>query len=304
MDCLRLLGLIYFIFSIACSGDSSAVGSSGGLISGGAGDSSVVLPSSGCSLSPPVGTTGSVVVNGVTRTYEIRVPGTYNPSTPYKLIFGWHGKSASAFGFASYILSTDMITASADQAIFVFPQGLSLQDIPAGSGGDGSTDSGWDWRTSGRDIQLFDALYAQLSSQFCIDLSHVYTMGRSHGGYFTNVLACARGHLLRASADDSGGMPTTLTSYICSSETMPVWKYHTQDDTQVSYERMGLKVRARWLAENSCTSSTVAVSGRADCVLYNQCGPQGDVIWCNPATGDHATASYAGSDIWDFFNSF
>jgi polyhydroxybutyrate depolymerase len=48
-----------------------------------------------------------------------------------------------------------------------------------------------------RDFEFFDEIVATYSEEYCIDMDQVFVVGHSLGGWFTNTLACARGHMIR-----------------------------------------------------------------------------------------------------------
>ena len=307
---MPLKSILYFLLLIFVCGCNSSGGTAdfapeGGLISGGPGDSAVPMPSSGCGgASATAGTyVRTLSVGGVSREYRLIIPAGYSSSTQYKLIFGWHGYSNTAMAFQNGTLVTPLLAAANGQAIFVLPQGIETLSLPVGASGKNDMLPGWDWRPTGRDVLLFDAIYESVANELCVDLAQVYSFGRSMGGYMSNILGCARGHILRAMADEAGAMPDTMRRYICSSETIPVWKNHNQDDTEVGYNFRGAPTFWRWINENSCTETSTAVGGRPECYRYSNCDQGGEVVFCNAPTGGHATPSFAGSEIWNFFNT-
>jgi polyhydroxybutyrate depolymerase len=296
-----LLGSLFVAGCLSSGGGSSSSGSST-QPNEAPGDSASVIPSEGCGQTAPSGTQFNVVVNGTTRSYLVVLPSGYNSSTTYDLVFGFHGNTFTSSSFASTQLSTSMRSSASNQAIFIYPQGLDVTGLPMEAAG-GQTGTGWDWRPSGRDIQFFDVLYGEARSRYCFDRSRVFSFGRSHGGFFNTTLACVRGNLLRAAAETAGGYSTALNGVSCNSASLPYWKQHNSSDPTVAYS-FGLQTRDFWVAENSCASATVPVSGRPDCVQYQTCEAGGAVVFCSTSASNHDSPSYVGGDIWSFFQAF
>lgn len=286
--------LVAFYFLFGCSGSTPP--------SDAPGDSLVAIPSEGCGQTPPSGTTFTLNVSGTNREYIVTLPSGYNSQTAYNLVFGFHGNSFTASSFSATQLATSMRTAAGTSAIFVYPTGLDVTGLPFEAAG-GVTGTGWDWRPTGRDVAFFDALYAHLRTNYCFDRSHVFTFGRSHGGFFNTTLSCVRSHLFRAAGETSGGYPVVLDGVSCSSPSLPYWKHHNQNDAVVLYS-YGTQSRDRWLSENACSTSTTPVSGRPDCVQYTGCESRGALTFCSPASGNHDSPTYAGEDLWSFFALF
>jgi polyhydroxybutyrate depolymerase len=125
--------------------------------------------------------TGSIAVNGTTRTYVLSVPAG-GGGTPRPLVFAFHGAGGDGAGIRGYL---GLEAPSQGKAIFVYPDGLS----------DGSR-TGWP-DTNGRDIAFFDALLAKLEAEACVDSARVFGTGFSYGGYMSNTLGCKRAGVVR-----------------------------------------------------------------------------------------------------------
>jgi polyhydroxybutyrate depolymerase len=125
-------------------GSGGTSGTSGGAGAGGAsGGTGGVATSTGCGATTfPESDTYTIDVSGMSREYILAVPDDYDPSRPYRLIFGWHWRGGSAENVAGGTLGGGpyygLESRAEGSAIFVAPEGL---------------DAGWA-NTGGRDIEF------------------------------------------------------------------------------------------------------------------------------------------------------
>lgn len=193
------------------SGDSSA---SSGATSDDTGSGSAAVRSKGCGVTDgaqkvkaggssvanglPTSTRLSISSGGSNREYIIDIPSDYDPNRPYRLIFSWHqaygsntgnavgqypannGPNFDAKNYAYFGLHREATAANAP-AIFVAPGGIG--NFP------------WDYN---RDVALFDALLAHVTTNLCIDESRVFTTGFSFGAMMSHALSIGRASKLRA----------------------------------------------------------------------------------------------------------
>jgi poly(3-hydroxybutyrate) depolymerase len=243
----------------------------------------------------------SITVGGQTRTYALTVPKNYTPSTPLPVVFAWHGMGGSGSVARSYF---HLDSAIANRAIVVYPDGLSVND--------GST--GWDLNATGIDIAFFDALLAFVSDNYCIDRTRLFTTGHSYGGFFTNVLGCYRGDVLRATAPVAGNPP--MGRNITCAGKVAALVIHGENDPTVDYTRGGVGGKDFWVGQNGCSATDPVAIEPSGCVEYQGCQPDLPVVFCTHTEGhDWPTANAkgcsdggvcfdAGSIIWTFFSRF
>jgi poly(3-hydroxybutyrate) depolymerase len=263
--------------------------------------------SAGCGLSgAPTGSLSSqtILVGDRTRTYALTVPKNYTPSTPLPVVFAWHGMGGSGSVARSYFR---LDTTIANKAIVVYPDGL-----PVGDGG-----TGWDLTANGIDVAFFDALFAYVSNTYCIDRNRVFTTGHSYGGFFTNILGCYRGDVLRATAPVAGMPPSAYGrgTVTCSGKVAALI-IHGSNDPTVDYTRGGIGGRDFWTAQNGCSTSDPVEIAPPGCLEYQNCQPDLPVVFCthteqhNWPTANAAGCSDGGvcfdaaSVIWTFFSRF
>jgi poly(3-hydroxybutyrate) depolymerase len=253
----------------------------------------------GCGLAGvPIGVFSkqTITVGDRARTYVLSVPEGYSPNTPLALVFGWHGRGGTGLQ-AQQTFAIE--PAAAGGAIFVYPDA-------AYSGPD------WDYSPTGIDVDLFDALVSYLAGSYCIDRNRIFSTGLSAGAYFTNLLGCSRGDVLRAIAPVAGGLPGALA---CAGN-VGAWIAHASNDDLVDITTVGIPERDFWVSRNGCSTTLAPVAvDPSDCVEYQGCLPDLPVVWCVHTEGHNWPTSMAncrdggvcfdaGPAVWAFFARF
>jgi poly(3-hydroxybutyrate) depolymerase len=278
---------------------ASGAGASGAGAFAGAGGSSVGVPpaagSTGCGKSDwPASGDFTIDVAGTQREYIVALPEGYDPSTPYKLIFGWHGLGGSAsqvaggFGGGYYGLQNR----AGGTVIFVAGQGLPTE-TPIGNG------AGWP-NTGGRDVAFVRALVDWLRGNYCIDDARIFSVGMSFGGIMSNTLGCQMGDVFRAIAPMAGSGPRAFGGAMCVGQ-VAAWLSHGNTDEIVTFAS-GQASRDHWVTSNGCDSTTADVAP-SPCVAYQGCDDGHPVHWCE-FDGGHTVPGFASEAIWDFFSMF
>lgn len=218
------------------------------------------------------------------RTYHVRIPDSYQASHAYPVVFRWHGTGGDGLSGG-----LDIEYAVGDDAIVVGADGLAGADGPELRwGADSETD----------DLALFDAMYQQLTQEYCVDLKRVFSYGFSAGGGMTNMLSCKRGDKLRASAAIAGYVWGDQSA--CSTP-VAAWFLHDRGDDAVLVAE-GRKARDLALQRNDCgTTTTPAADG---CLSYDGCKPGYPVIWCETqGLGHNIAGETAPAQVWSFFSA-
>jgi polyhydroxybutyrate depolymerase len=275
----------------ACGG-SSGDGADAPGATDGAVDAPIDVPASmGCGASAPAtgAVTETITVGGVARTYLRVVPASYDPMRSYPLIFAWHGRTGNSATARAYF---GIQAAAGDNAIVVYPQGLSVSSDPA--------DTGWVLTAAGRDVALFDAIQTAVSTSYCI--GRTYSMGHSFGGYMSNSLACYRGGTapasVRAIASIAGGGPFGT----CGGDPVSALIIHGTGDTVVAFTE-GTNSRDIWRADASCATTTQAITP-SPCVAFDGCAAGLAVQFCahsEMAGGGHGWPSFSAGAAWKLF---
>jgi len=249
----------------------------------------------GCGLvGAPTGVLGSqtITVGSQARTYVLSVPRSYDPNTPCP----WYSA-----GTVTVPREPSRARCSASSPRQRVARSSCIR-MPSAAG---ATD--WDYTATGRDVELFDTLVDYLTSTYCVDRARIFSTGLSAGAYFTNLLGCCRGDVLRAIAPVAGGPPSAAT---CAGH-VGAWIAHASNDPLVDFTTGGIATRDFWIARNGCstTLAPVAVSP-ADCVEYQGCQPDLPVVWCVhteghswPSMANCSTAAYVSTPARRFGRS-
>lgn len=267
------------------SGDSN--GTSNGTSTGIDQDASTPGPgmSPGCGKTTfPASGMYNIDVEGMQRMFIIKLPTTYDPNKPYKLVFGWHSRSTNAASVANgrsggyYGLESQ----AADTTIFVAPDAS------------GEDDGERFWTNA--DVPFARAMYTKFSSEYCIDTERVFAVGFSAGAMMSNIVGSQMGDVFRAIGVISGSSVRGT-----GTGTVATWIYHGGMDETLGIAG-GEAARDFWVKNNHCTTP-----GPADangCVQYEGCDAGYPVVWCYEAEGTHRQPSFGSTEIWKFFSQF
>jgi len=163
----------------------------------------VAIPSIGCGaavVEPGTHRGLPVVVDSVEQRFSMRVPESYDGTTPVPLWLQFHGGGLSASS------ALPKVTNTADDHGFVAV-------APEGFFGGPLGQSGWGWRpddteidltSANPDIAFMHALIDHAAETLCIDLARVYAAGFSNGGGAATVASCALDDRIAAVASVAG----------------------------------------------------------------------------------------------------
>jgi poly(3-hydroxybutyrate) depolymerase len=230
-----------------------------------------------------------IVSDGVQREYQVRVPNSYDPNKPYKVVFAFHPLGGNARGVVAGGFY-GMQQQYGDNAIYVAPQGLVEK------GPNLAPATGWG-NTNGRDTRLVRTLVNKVKEGLCVDTQRVYAMGFSFGGMMSNAIGCEMGDLFRGIAAASGALFSGCRS---SQSKVAAIMFHAKDDGFVTYSQ-GEKAREVFLNRNHCSRQTIAVGGNG-CRLYTGCDGGKTVAWCARGHGGHSIPSYFSAEARRFFD--
>jgi polyhydroxybutyrate depolymerase len=246
-------------------------------------------------------------VSDLTRYFLVYVPENYDPSKPLPLIFGIHGLNMNNVWAAHADSGFQLIEATDDQALLIFPQGQG--DPPGDQEEWGGIDSNWggpppnaNQSLIAKDLAFFDALVEDASENYCVDTKRIYAVGFSQGGFMTNTLGCERASVFRALAPVAGWGPLGSTP-TCSNASAAHALIQTQGDTDGTVTpALGQSTRDFWRGRAGCTTTTMPSSFGNGCVEYQGCAEGKPVVYCTHG-GGHSVPSGAGARAWDFFQS-
>jgi polyhydroxybutyrate depolymerase len=244
-----------------------------------------------CGKAAPKGVLSKKVsVFGKSRSYTLVVPASYAPGVSQPLIYVLHGHGGTGEKARS---SFEIEGAAGGKGLFVYPDAI-------GGGWDLDAETG-----KNRDVAFFDAMLAQVQSEYCVDLHRVFLAGFSNGAYMANQLACRRSERVRAVATHSGGGPYDNSASAkyddrgqleCGGKPVAALVIHgTADGTVAPSE--GQKSIDHWVAANHCGSP--AASGA--CATYAEC--INPVIACKVHGLGHSVWPEAAKRAWAFFDA-
>lgn len=266
------------------SGGQDAASGGQGMASGGS--SHTATPSIGCSATDVV--TGDSIDATLTvgvdlRTYRLSVPTDYQAGEALPLVFGLNGVGGDGKGAQSAFNLE-----SGHRAIFVYPDSLFKESSNAVD---------WDYARNGIDVAFFDALYAELTENYCVNLDQVFALGVSAGGIMSNKLGCFRGDVI------TGIAPASAMTWgeTCTGSVGVMVICGSQDTFNPCAEDAAEEVRI-WSEENSCEASSTASSLSEECAEYAGCNPEAPLLLCEHP-GGHMWPQSASDYAWDFFMS-
>jgi polyhydroxybutyrate depolymerase len=248
----------------------------------------VPLTSSGCGQDFPVITEfGS---SGMPRAVITALPENYNPQTPYKLIFAFHGRTSD--------------NGEVQQYYDLEPNGSAIIAYPRGLG----DSSGFSWGNgeSAIDTALFDDLLETYASSYCVDLASVYAVGHSMGASYSTSLGCLRGDRIRAVAALGGG----ISADGCSSKVAAMILHNPEDNLVPLTE--GEKARDTFLVQNGLPLEPAVTEPAAfNCSRYGSSETLYPVVWCLQPVSTEFDGSYyphtwpegMGPAILEFFEN-
>lgn len=174
--------------------------------------------------------TQSFQFGGETRGYIVYIPANYTGNKPVPLLFNFHGRYMSA----AQQMSMCDFRPVADTAgfILVHPQGTMF-------GGALSWNVGGEGFTQGMtmdDIGFTEKMLDTLDKQLNLDLSRIYSVGFSNGGFFSFELVCQLSDKIAAVGSVGGSMTPQTMNNCDPNHPTPIIQIHGTTDALVSYD--------------------------------------------------------------------
>ncbi|HRE52467.1 MAG TPA: PHB depolymerase family esterase [Flavitalea sp.] len=262
---------------------------------------------------------GSIAVDGQTRTYNIVLPPNYKEHQNFSLVIGMHGGVGNAEQFERNTRLTDK--ANAAGFIVVYPNGSGrLQTwnggLCCGSAAADNVD----------DVKFISMLIDELTAKYKIDPKRVYATGHSNGGIMSYRLACELSHKIAAIAPNASTME--MITPCNPSRAVPILHMHSKLDENVPYQGgygVGISnayfypldsVFTVWASNNGCnpTPQTIVKEGYTE-TKWVDCNSNTVIDYYLTNDGSHAwpgaTASTTGNPastaidandlLWAFF---
>jgi poly(3-hydroxybutyrate) depolymerase len=226
----------------------------------------------------------TVMVNGKTRKFLVRVPAGYDGKTPRMLFLGMHGAGANGASFEGRISA--IRSAMGPHIIYAYPDALATA---AGT---------ITWaRDYIDDLAFMDAMLAWMKQKVCYDTARVVAFGQSSGAYISHAMGCHRGSVLRAIASNGGG--GRINEFLdCLGQPVAAWVSNGLMDP--SHLVDAKRARDGWLKMNGCTVDNPVNVDPPPCVSYTGCKPGFPLHYCENS-GGHDIPSYAPAGVSAFF---
>ena len=138
--------------------------------------------------------------DGLNRDYILYIPAVYDGTTPFPVMFSFHGGGGTSMDFMNY---TNDMRPIADTAGFIAIYPQAAVDPSDGS-------NAWLHKapTNHNDVTFIEAIIDTLNNEFSIDNNRVYACGYSEGGIFSYELGCRLNDKIAGFASVSGSMLT------------------------------------------------------------------------------------------------
>lgn len=240
----------------------------------------------GCGKSTPAGEF-SLPLNGANAAFTITLPPNYDPNTPAPLVFAFHGRNQTHILLRTQD-AAEIQTALGGTAIMAY---LKSQAGP-----------GWNFPEEVEpNVAFFEAVYERALADYCVDSSRIFAVGHSSGGYFSNILACRYGDVLRG----IGSVAGNTQEFDCIGRVAAI-VVHGVRDSVVSFAG-GQESRDIYLATNECSGQSAPFSV-APCIVYQGCSEGLPVAWCEHAeppydNTNHGWPSFASRALGQFLFS-
>jgi polyhydroxybutyrate depolymerase len=241
-----------------------------------------------------IATNESMLFSGLTRTYILAKPSNYTPTKSYPLVFVFHGNPGTAPDMQA---SNPFDTASRDQAVIVYPQGL---------------DNNWDLYTpfaTNNDMPWIQSLVSEIATKVNIDRSRVFGHGFSGGAFFVAQMACRVGGVFKAISVHAGGGPEETQVAVsrwpngcvqCAGGPVPTLVVHGSSDTTV-VPQSGAYTAACYATTNGCDDNLTTTT--EPCQAYG-CPAASPVELCMVPNLGHQMWSGGTDKAWRFFQRF
>lgn len=261
---------------------------------------------------------------GITRSYYLYLPASYDATIPVPLVMAFHGFAQGALGLANY--SGWEAIAEENGFVLVYPQGTG--PLPRWESGLFSPE-----QEAVDDVAFVRDLITHLSDMVCIDTARVYANGLSNGGGMSYRLACELSEVITAIGGVAGAY-TDLPDGCNPSRPVPIIIFHGTEDTIVPYEGSDsgfLRLPSLdnfvtgWAERNGCDVSAPEITpqeGDVSMVRYTDCENDADVVFYTIHGGGHTwpgatitrlsdrVGGYVTQDIsasatmWAFFSQY
>ncbi len=183
----------------------------------------------------------SLVHDGLTRTYKVYVPSSYDKTKSMPLVIALHGGGGSGRGMIELTHFNDI--SEPNEFIAVYPDGYIPEGATERSWADGRGVTKAD-KAGIDDVGFISALIDDLSAKFNIDTRKVYSTGMSNGGMMTQTLGCKLSDKLAAIAPVAGNMAELVAPTCSPARPLSVLHIHGTTDIWIPWDGGYVTLRA------------------------------------------------------------
>lgn len=255
-----------------------------------------------CAFAQP----GTITVDGLERTYTLRLPSSYNGSTPMPLVIAMHG----GFGSGTQLENQSQLTPKGESEgfILVYPDGypspINIRTWNAGGC------CGYAMNQNINDVGYISALLDQIIATHNIDTLRIYATGMSNGGFMSYRLACELSDRIAAIAPVSASMtiescqpvrPVPVISFHSFLDTSVPWQGGIGDGISNHYNSPQDSVLNAFAVHANCTvlNDTVQHDAAMTVIRWHDCDCGAEVIAYNTQDGGHSWHGGTGTGIGD-----
>jgi len=228
------------------------------------------------------------MLDGLERRYLLYLPTGYTTAQAWPLIFALHGNGGSVSYWNSESGDRNIRGEVADDAILVIAEAIDNAwrdyDMPSDT---------WPARIE-QELEYFDTLVDDLTSELCVDEDEIFSMGFSGGGSFSGVLGCRRAYV-RAIA--VGGSVIYFDPADCVA-TPAAWITIGTEELTGGREAY----RDFFRDQAGCDASSMDTEPDP-CVAYDSCDEVTPVHYCQHP-GGHVWPDFGTEAAWSFFQRF
>ena len=206
---------------------------------------------------------GSIVWDGLKRTYLLHIPPSYDKNRPMPLVIALHGSGGSGKTMKRLTLGGFNTLSDKEGFIVVYPSGV-------GRHWNDGREIAWHRAHTENidDVGFISALIDHLVKELNIDQRRIYVTGMSGGALMAHRLACELSEKITAIATVAGGMPKEVFAYCSPLRPISVLIINNVDDPVIPWEGGELRLGRLTLGEVVPVSSMVKYW-----VTHNQCSP-------------------------------
>jgi polyhydroxybutyrate depolymerase len=283
------------LIAISRGAEAQAGSSEGGVAGSAAGRASMNDTSGGsastCALPPlPAGDSSQTLrVGGLTRSYTLHVPASYDAARPAPLVLDFHAVGGS--GDSERSASPYPAALDPEGVILAFPDGLRG---PAGS----AWNVGPCCVAGVDDVAFARAVVAHVETLACIDSSRVYAVGVLTGGGLAHYLACHAADVFAAAAPAAFDLLQENVDACQPTRAVSVISFRGTADPRVPYAGgasalvpgmpltfLGAQQTfASWAAIDACVGPASPPDAHG-CSAYSGCRDGAEVILCTASGG-------------------